>query len=1014
MRRAFLKTLTVLLFSSFASGKDDKLSFNDAIRPILSDRCFACHGFDANTREADLRLDTAEAAYAPRENGPAIVPGHPEESDIWKRIISTEKDDVMPPYDSHLSLSSEEKAILKQWIEEGAEYEPHWAFTEVRPPEVQATKSAAIDEIVREQLLLEGLSLSPQTDKNTLIRRLSLSLRGLPPTPKEIEHYLTDEHENATEQLVDRLLADSAFGERFAWPWMDAARYADSNGYQQDKERTMYPWRDWVVRAINENLPYDQFTIWQLAGDLLPEPTFEQKLATGFLRNHPINGEGGVVPEENRVNYVMDMAETAGTVWLGLTMNCCRCHDHKYDPISQAEYYGLFAFFNQTPVTGQWGNPQTPPILAVSSEEERQQEHKLRKEQQQLVEHLQSIAKKEALGQKQWEEEQKAHPSAWRPLIFDELNTLQSSLTLQGDFTVLASKSSAAKENYTLTAPLEPGQLSQIRLDAVPHPKMTRGGFSRSQTGKFLLSEITFTLVTPEGERQALEVASAHANLEDPAHPISAAFDGEDITGWSIGREIPSDKNPSAVFHLKEEIAVPLGTRIEVALQHQSSLLHSFLDSFMLSSHGEITPQAINEKQPQIALTTALAIASNKRSAAQKEFIRRSYLSTFEAYQKTNQKLTKTTHRLTKHDEQIPKVMIMADQKEYRPTPILTTGLYNQPTEQFVPPHTPGVLLPLKQEDEFANRLDLARWLVDEKNPLTARVTVNRVWQELFGIGLVKTTEDFGLQGELPRYRDLLDWLAIEFIESGWDFKDLIRTIVLSKVYQQSSRVTPSLYEKDPQNRLLARGPRFRMPSWMIRDYALASSGLLVDKIGGLPVKPYQPAGLWAEVTFGGGKKVYQQDTGEALYRRSLYTFWRRISAPPMFFDNSARMVCDVKSHRTNTPLHSLYTLNEPIFVEASRNLATELLQQSADTNEMVASAFKRILGRDYDQSEEEVLREFLQENLLDFAQDPAAAKALIEVGETPVDTTLAPEKLAALTTLILSLLNTDEALTIE
>ena len=773
IRIFYRQSMLALLVLAPGLRAEEPVDFNDHIRPLLSDRCFTCHGFDANAREADLRLDTPEGAFGKRKDAdPAIIPGDPSASILWQRIIATDDEDVMPPPDSLLRLSKSEKELIRRWIKEGAKYEPHWTFLPVKAPEIDATGGHPVDTLVSRRLKKEQLVLAPEANKRSLIRRLSLDLRGIPPQPAEVAAFLQDSSHTAWEKLVDRFLSDPAFGERMAWPWMEAARYADTNGFQGDNERTMWPWRDWVVEAFNKNLPYDDFTVWQIAGDLLPDATFEQKLATGFLRNHAINGEGGSIPEENRVNYVMDMAETVGTTWMALTYNCCRCHDHKYDPLTQKEYYGLNAFFNQTPVDGGGGNPQTPPVLAVpASDQQKAQVEALQKEQAELK-----------------------------------------------------------------------------------------------------------------------------VKLTDPA---------------------------------------------------------------LLARSKEVDKQ------------------------------------------------------LAEHRKRMPKVMIMEDLKKLRTTHVLAIGSYEQPGEE-VPAHTPSFLPPLNTTGH-ANRLDLARWLVSRDHPLTSRVTVNRLWQEIFGIGLVKSPEDFGVQSELPIHPDLLDWLAADFMDHGWDYKRLVRNIVTSRTYRQSSQVSAALLERDPANRLLARGPRFRMASWMIRDQALAVSGLLIPKLGGEPVKPWQPPGLWAEVTFGGGKKHYVPDTGEKLRRRSLYTFWRRISAPPMFFDSAKREVCEVGTTRTNSPLHALSTLNDPLYAEASRVLTARAIRESsADPAAALARAFELVHTRPPSKQELAILLANFEAAKEIFAETPTDAEAFLSIGESPRHPDVDAVTHAAFTSVCLSMFNTDESLTKE
>lgn len=770
-----------------------EVNFARDVLPILSDNCFTCHGPDDAQRQAELRLDTADGALR------AIDVSNPDHSELLLRITSTDPDTVMPPPANGRSLTAAQKDILQRWIRQGAEWGQHWSFEPLqRPPEPEiafpdAPVHNAIDRFVQKQLHLEKLKPATEADRRTLIRRVALDLTGLPPTPDQVRAFVQDESPDAYEQLVDRLLSTEAFGERLAWDWLDAARYADSNGYQGDNDRTMWPWRDWVVRSFNDNLPFDQFTVWQLAGDLLPDATAEQKLATAFCRNHMINGEGGRIAEENRVDYVMDMAETMGTVWLGLTLNCCRCHDHKFDPLSQQNYYQFFAFFNQTPIDGAGGNPQTPPVLEVPSDA---QSHQLRQ-------------------------------------IIDELKQLAEGA---------------------------------------------------------------------EGAERA-----------------------------------------------------------------------------------------------ERAERSDIAAERDRLQQAEKEL-----------------------------RKAIPRVMVMQDRAELRRTFVLDRGLYNEPTDREVAAAFPASLpAPADSNEQPQNRLDLARWLVSEQNPLTARVIVNRFWQQVFGIGLVKTSEDFGVQGEYPVYKDLLDWLASDFRDSGWDVKRLLRTIVTSHTYRQSSGMHQTetidetgrrltLAEIDPENRLLARGARYRMPSWMLRDQALAVSGLLNTRLGGPAVNTYQPAGVWEEATFGNRK--YQQDSGDAVYRRSLYVFWRRIIGPTMFFDNASRQTCMVKVLRTNTPLQALLTFNDTIYVESARVLAQRMLRSEdfSSDQERLQDVFERVVCRPPTSDEAAILLAGFRRSQQHFAAAPTAAEQLLQVGESPGDDRLNAADHAAWTVLCLGLLNLDETLTRE
>ncbi len=814
-----LSCLLTLLLATIARGDD--VDFDRDIRPILSENCAFCHGPDEATRQADLRLDTADGAWSMIDKNNAAA------SELFRRITSSDPDELMPPAESNRSLSVQQIELVRRWIDQGAVWEQHWSFRPIESPPIPES-SHPIDALVLKQLDARGLAFSPPASETTLIRRLALDLTGLPPTPQEVEHFLSDNQPDAYERLVDRLLDSPAYGQRMAWDWLDAARYADTNGYQGDNERTMWPWRDWVVRAFNENMPYDQFTIWQLAGDLLPDATPEQKLATAFLRNQMINGEGGRIAEENRVEYVMEMTETMGTVWLGLTLNCCRCHDHKYDPIKNEEYYKLFAFFNQTPIDGGGGDPRTKPILAVPSSDQ------------------------------EWQ--------------YNELS-------------------------------------AQI------------------ETAEIKLAEITVLLAAKQAQWEAAE-------SEQPSS---------------------DDKELNAVLKLAPD---------ERTDQQRSQLAEA---------HQNSSPEYVKQRLHRDELVK----------------------------------------RRTDLDNQIPKVMVMEDLTDARKTFKLTRGLYNQPTDE-VAAGLPACLPTDSVAGQPMNRLTLARWLVAPENPLTARVTVNRIWQQFFGVGLVKTTEDFGQQGEPPQHAELLNFLADRFRADGWNIKNLVRLIVTSQTYRQSSKIPSSdVYENDPSNRLLARASRYRMPAWMLRDQALAASGLLSNVSAGAAVNTYQPEGVWEDASF--GKKKYKRDEGEKLYRRSLYVYWRRIIAPPMFFDNAKRQTCEVKINRTNTPLQALQLLNDDAYVEAARALAQSTLQsESTSDDQRIDRVLQTLLARSGTESEKQVLTAGLQRTRLQYGADPEAAKSLLAVGDSPRDEAIDLVEHAAWTSLTLAVLNLDETLTRE
>jgi len=824
-----------------------RINFSREILPVLSDNCFSCHGPDEKNRKARLRLDTHEGALRVKDGVAVIAPGRSTASELVRRITSPDEDDVMPPPKSNRKLTPAQIELLKRWIDQGAEWGRHWAYEVAQRPAVPNIKNSKfkiqnpIDNFILARLGQEGLSPAPEAPRETLIRRVTLDLTGLPPTPPEVEAFLKDRSKDAYEKLVDRLLASPRYGERMVLEWLDAARYADSNGYQGDSTRTMWPWRDWVIDALNRNLPYDQFTIEQLAGDLLPKATREQKIATGFNRNHMINGEGGRIAEENRIDYLVDQTDTLATVWLGVTLGCARCHDHKFDPFTQKEYYQLLAYFNNTPVNGAGGSGQTKPVL---------------------------------------------------------------------DFT------------------------------------------------------------TPEDSRRLAEL---QAHIKDAAQAVEALE--KDL----FPRE--PDQQPAASARA-----------------------------------AELSGNVINEL---------------KRSPAQRGVDGlREMINVFKAgepkYADALAKLRKTIEERANFDAALPRVMVMEEMARPRDTFVLIKGAYDKPTDK-VSAGVPAILPPLPAGAPN-NRLALAKWLVAPENPLTARVTVNRYWQLFFGTGLVKTVDDFGVQGERPSHPELLDWLATEFMQGSarvspethpreaadgaWNVKRLIKMIVMSATYRQSSKVTPALLERDPANRLLARGPRFRLSSFALRDQALYAGGLLVEKTGGPPVRPYQPPGIWEEATF--GKISYQQDHGENLYRRSLYTFWRRIVGPTMFFDSASRQNCTVKAQRTNTPLHALATLNDITYVEAARALAERVMLAAPKADARIETAFRLATSRKPTGAEKKILLRRLHALQSQYAADPDAAFKLLQVGESKRNEKLDAVEHAAYTGVCSLVLNLDETITKE
>ncbi len=1002
-----------------AFADESTIVFSRDIRPILAGHCFNCHGPDEGSREGDLRLDTEEGARKSLE----IEGGMAK---LLSRVTSHDPDLVMPPPSVKKPLTAAQIDRLTRWVEAGAPWGSHWAFEPlVKPavPDQVASLLNPIDHFVQARLAARKVTPSPEASRETLIRRVTLDLTGLPPTSDEVDNFLQDTSPDAWDKVVDRLLASPAYGERMAWSWLDAARYADSNGYQGDNERTMWPWRDWVIDAFNKNLPYDQFTVWQLAGDQLPEASFEQKLATGFCRNHMINGEGGRIAEENRVDYVMDMTETTGTVWLGLTMNCCRCHDHKFDPLSQKDYYRLSAFFNQTPVDGGGGNPQTPPVLAVASDDQRKQEKDIETQLAAMKQPLQQREQELVVSQPAWEQATLASvgESTWQPLKPNKFSAMHQALTAQDDGSILASGENPRNDTYTLELSSGLEKITAIRLDALNHSSHTQGGLSRSDSGNFVLTEIEILIQQPGSEQASkVSIASAEATYEQGDLKVARAFDGDSNTGWAVYAGKPIDRSHSAVFRLVEPLTIGKDATLTIVLRHDSPHASHNIGRFRLSASASLDAKMDDSNSALIANLKAPADQRTQEQRDQLVAAQRAGDTTYAELLKSREQLQKSLNDLRGG---FSKVMVMEDMPQPRKTWVLTRGLYSKPGDE-VTADVPEKLPRLTAGDTI-NRLALARWIMSNDNPLTARVTVNRFWQQFFGIGLVKTPEDFGVQGEIPLQQDLLDWLAADFREHGWDVKRLIRQIVTSHTYRQSSRIAARdaedetgsdpthgmSYEADPENRYLSRGPRFRMPSWMVRDQALAASGLMVTAVGGPPVKGYQPAGVWEETTF--GRKQYVRDQGEALYRRSLYTFWRRIIAPTMFFDNATRQTCTVKSFRTNTPLHALLTLNDVTFVEAARALA-ERVQTSDSDEARIDAVFRRLLCRRATNDEKTILLAAIDRSRGEFRADPEAAGKLLVIGESKRNEQLDAIEHAAWTSLTLAVMNLDETLTKE
>lgn len=1020
-----------LLFTSVAAlacaAEPAKVDFGKQVRQILSNNCFTCHGPDVAERKGDFRLDERESAISEAESGARpIVPGNAKASEIIARITSTDPDLVMPPPETKRSLSDADKQILARWIDEGADYSQHWSFLPPQRPPLPAVKDAAwartpIDHFILARLEAEGLRPSPEATKTQLIRRVTLDLTGLPPTLQEVDAFLKDGSPKAYEKVVDRLLESPHYGERMAVDWLDAARFADTHGFHIDAGRDMTRWREWVIDAFNQNLPFDQFTIEQLAGDLLPNATLEQKVASGFNRNHMINFEGGAIAEEYHNAYIIDRVNTTSTVWLGLTVACSQCHDHKYDPLTQKEYYQLYAFFYNVPENGLDGSKgNAAPLLKAPTRHQQRELDALTSEVKALEAQLAQPSAEVDAEQLAWEKTARDEASvAWIAIDPAEMRSKgNATFTKADDKTITVGGSNAGAERYFLTAEVDLREITAIRLETGVDPKLNGQGPGRSSNGNVVLTDVKVKL-----GKEEQKLSAAAADFSQQEFPIGNAIDSEPRSGWAIYPEV--GKPHAAIFELAKPISSDKPVKLTVELSFESQFSQHQLGVFRLAATSAKDPRGGN-KLPDGVLQ-ALAVESSQRNADQKALITRHFREQVSTRLANVRKaLADTKARLGELDGQIPTTMVMQEMSSPRTTHVRVRGAYDKRGEQ-VSPATPAVLPPLAS-DAPRNRLGLAQWLVAPQHPLTSRVIVNRYWQLVFGTGLVKTVEDLGTQGELPSHPELLDYLAVEFMDPqrttdgslrGWDVKGLMRMLVTSSTYRQSARVSAELLARDPENRLLARGPRHRLQAEFLRDQALAVSGLLNRQIGGKSVSPYQPPGLWSELASrNDGKKwtaqEYQQDHGADLYRRTMYTFWKRTSPPPQLatFDAPDRETCTVRRARTNTPLQALILLNDPTYVEASRKLAERMMKEGGATPaERIAFAFTLATARQPSEREAAVLQRVYDQQLAKY-QATDAAKELLSVGEAPADNQLDPAQLASYAMVASVILNLDETVT--
>ncbi len=1016
----------------------EPISYNSQVRPILSDRCYACHGPDAANQKSPFRLDSAEAsrqnlakAGEPPRHG--IVPGKPDESLVLQRILHEDPSMRMPPPEAKKKkITDEEIAILRQWILQGANYEKHWAFVAPVKPPLPAVRDEAwirndIDRFILAKLELRNIAPAPAADRETLVRRVYMDLTGLPPTPEEIDRFLADESPTAYEEMVDRALASPHYGERTAMDWLDAARYGDTNAIHVDMMRTSWPWRDWVIEAFNRNLPYDEFIIEQLAGDLLPNATVDQKVATSFNRNHGITNEGGVIAEEFMVEYAVDRVSTVGTAMMGLTMACARCHDHKFDPVTMDDFYSMMSFFNNINEKGLESQSEfdayayRPFIYVYTAEEE--------KEKTRADQILNEINRLKQLGEK----ERPVPPAdekavAWEALTLARAESdknkqppvlsIKTQRELRGNANKKITQIQDSKKIHfrsdigtdaaltlSFKAPTRP--FNSIRIEATPSVNKGRGERYGLDVSDSVLREIEVEWHDGKTSRP-LEISGGYASLDVQGQRFAAAIDKNPATSWNLG--VPH-LDHHLFLQLKEPVT-PTGGELRVRLRYVGTQpIYKFYNDLVFyagnNPHGYAEPIALIPQKQRADWHQDALLVNQCRQAGLTELT----AETLGWARGVDARLQKTATRC----------MVMEERADVKPTYVLDRGLYDQPLKDRPRDRVTPAVFPPMAADAPKNRLGFAQWLVSDEHPLTARVAVNRFWQQIFVHGIVRTSEDFGLQGDNPTHPALLDYLAVDFRENGWDVKRLMKLMLTSATYRQSSRHRDDLQEIDPENKLLARAPRYRFPAEVIRDNALAASGLLVETIGGPSVKPYQPPGLWREKTMRPDTNtgVFKRDTGDKLYRRGMYTFWKQASPPPQMelFDAPSREACVMKRRITTTPLQALVLMNDETWLEFSRELATRLFRELAGGwEEQLPARLERGLrlatGRQPTDEELQRWISFTNDNLELFAEKPEEAKGFLAYGEKPRDESIPETELAALTFSMSAVFNLDETVT--
>jgi hypothetical protein len=974
--------LVVGAITSMPARGADGPDFNRDVRPILAARCFKCHGPDDTARKAKLRLDT--------RSGAEQVLGKPAESELLRRIMSDDEAEVMPPPSVKAALSAREKETLKSWVASGAPYAPHWSFVPPKRPVVPKTNQPfanPIDAFIRSRLEREGLTPSPEADPYTLIRRVHLDLTGIPPTRDEVDAFVADRSPDAFVKAVERLLASPHYGERWSRKWLDLARYADTNGYEKDRQRTIWPYRDWVIRALNDDMPFDQFTIEQLAGDMLPGATIAQRVATGFHRNTMLNEEGGIDPLEFRFHAVTDRVATTATVWLGLTVGCAQCHTHKFDPITHTDYYRLFAFLNNA------DEPELPVSTPEHEEKRAEGDRSVREIELERIRRAATPEMERAFAA--WEMERRKSAMAWTIVRPARMQGGLTRLLQLDDGSILATGDTTKRDVYTLAIDNLPANVTAIRLEALPDARLPAGGPGRTYyegpKGEFFLSEMTLAV-----DGKSVKFNSATESSAKDGGAARFVIDDDPLTGMGAGGKVGKPKQ--AVFNLEKPLDATSASLELVFEKYYASSLGRFRISVTTATG------AVKATDLPGDVEDALVTPGEKRSAGQLGTLRRYWLDTAPEFKAEREQI----ETLRKTIPAAPTTLVMQERPTNHPraTHHHHRGEFLQPREK-VDPGVPTWLSPLPQGAP-ANRLTFARWLVSPENPLTARVTVNRHWHAFFGRGIVRTLDDFGYQGETPTHPELLDWLALELIDRKWSIKQLHRLIVTSATYRQSSRVTPVLLARDAENRLLARGPRVRLEAEQIRDSALKAAGLLSPKMYGPSVFPPQPANVTTEGAY--GRLEWRVSEGEDRYRRGLYTFAKRTAPYAMAstFDAPSGEACLARREVTNSALQALTMLNDVVLLDAARGLASQAVKHDGSTEDRIAVLFRSCLTRPPTADESTRIARFYKAQLARFAEEPARAVSVGGTGPGPVS------ERAAWTATARAILNLDEFITKE